>query len=146
MGAHRADQQRPTISFEEAWEARPASAEINGISPNNPFADLVAPTPGRVPNDLGALPPGFILDRPTGSGKAWTLTGPDTASPATLLTQPVIQLERAKALLNVVKGTAEKLVPGQQSHEGYANAVGSSSWIATAAITSAPTTGNVPTW
>jgi hypothetical protein len=59
----------------------PAAVRSPAISPDNPFADLVAPTPRGIPNDQGTLPPGFILDEPTGGGQPWSLTGPHKRLP-----------------------------------------------------------------
>jgi hypothetical protein len=111
------------------------------ISADNPFADLIAksePTSAEpATNDLPAS--GGLAIAPKGGAPVSMTEAPsqqwaDVAGQAgeNLLPSAGTDIwdavtdprQTARSLKNVVFGTAEKLVPGEQSHKKYANAVG----------------------
>jgi hypothetical protein len=138
--------------WEMDWSGRTsatAPVHANPVSPDNPFADLVTRpvASARVPSSGVTVVPKGGVPRERLDFRA--LFAPDAPAPGqdiALADVPAMAAENlvpsakrfasdiahaatdpvgtGKALLNVVTGTAEKLVPGEQSHEGYADAVG----------------------
>jgi hypothetical protein len=137
-GAGRTLSALDALMAEHAAKAQP---QRGGISPDNPFDGLIAqPLPPTPTSGVTIAPKGGMAREATPEETSTLNPGAslaDVASTAGANLIPSAQRfgsdiwdavsdprQTARSLKNVAFGAAEKLVPGEQSHERYANAVG----------------------